>query len=537
MNKMFLTAVAGVVTITAAGQNNAEKPNFIVILLDDMGFADFGCYGGCVPTPNIDRLAQQGVRMNQMYNCARSCPTRASLLTGLYPHQAGMGYMTDDWSKSVSSSYQGYLNTSCVTIAEVMNEAGYFTAMAGKWHVGQQKRVTPKLRGFQHSIHQAGGVTFFSNPGARIEIDGVRATPGDGRLPKEWYATDLWTEWAVKYIDQAQQEQKPFMLYLAHTASHFPLQAPEKEIAAFKGQFDRGWDEIRQEVYRRQMEMGILGGNYPLSTSCPLIPTWKDVDAEQKVQSVHTMEIYAAMIKKVDDNVGRLVDNLKQRGLFDNTVIMLLSDNGGNAEGKTVYGTYEGANPGSVDSNVFLGQAWAEVSNTPFFFYKHHSHEGGITTGCVVTWPKGIPLSQSGKMVYQPGHVMDIMATMVDICGAKYPKTYKGSDIIPMQGISLLPIWRGEAPVRTDPIFWEHEENVALRDGKWKLVKESRDRHWQLYDMEADRTEMNDLSKKEADVMANMMEKCEMMYKKVGAAKNYFNKKFRWIIPIEDYEM
>ncbi len=514
------------------------KPNFIVILLDDSGFADLGCYGGIIPTPNIDNLARNGVRMSGMYNCARSCPTRASLLTGLYPQQAGIGHMVGGSAKDAGPSYQGYLNKNCVTLGEVMRAGGYFTAMSGKWHVGQKQGVTPWKRGFDRSINAvAGGFYYAKDPKAEIYLDGELLKNDDPRLPGDnWYTTDVWTQYANTFINEAVDKEKPFMLYLAYNAPHFPLQAPKEAIAMFKGKFAMGWDRMRQEIYQRQLKINLLGKRYPLTPPSPLIPRWSDVDDAQKAQSEHTMEIYAAMLYYLDKCVGQVVDNLKAKGVFDNTVIILLSDNGGNAEGKTVFGTFEGKYPGRPGSEVFLGQAWAESCNTPFFLYKHHTHEGGIATPLVVSYPAGIPSALNGLIVDQPAHVIDIMATMVAMSGAEYPSEFQGNKITPMQGINLYPLWAGGKAVRTDPIFWEHEDNVAIRYGKWKLVKERNEEKYQLYDMEADRTEMNDLSGQQPQVMADMMKRFRDMYKKVGAAYHDFGKAPRWFTPVSDYK-
>ncbi|MCX6327231.1 MAG: arylsulfatase [Bacteroidia bacterium] len=527
-------ALTGVFSLPLLAQTST-KPNFVVILVDDVGFADFSCYGGAIPTPNIDKLAQNGVRMSQMYNCARCCPTRASLLTGLYPQQAGVGHMTADLSKESSNAYQGYLNNSCVTLAEVMNTNGYFTAMTGKWHVGQDKGVTPKSRGFMRSLNSPAGGFYFAGPGeSKLFLDGINIKNDDVRLPENWYSTDLWTQFGLQFINEAISAKKPFMLYLAYNAAHFPLQAPAKDIARFKGKFSKGWDLLRQECYQRQLDMNLLGKPYGLTKRNPLIPKWDDLDAAQKLQSEHIMEIFAAVVDKLDQNIGKLVNELKAKGVYNNTVIILLSDNGGNAEGKDVFGTFNGENPGAVGSTVFLGQAWAETSNTPFYLYKHHTHEGGISAPCVVSFPNGIPASQNGKIVKQPGHVIDIMATLVGMSGAQYPKTFNGNDITPMQGINLFPIWKSETVIRKEPIFWEHEANVALRDDKWKLVKENHEDNFQLYDMDKDRTELNDLSKKELQVFSKMMEKYETKYNTVGAMPLKF-KEFRWFVPINKY--
>ena len=540
MNNLRIFAAATVTLIPtlaiAVDKSTPTKPNFVVILLDDSGFADFGCYGGLIPTPNIDALAEKGVRMSQMYNCARSCPTRASLLTGLYPQQAGVGHMVGSDKGKISSAYQGYLNNNCVTLGEVMRENGYYTAMVGKWHVGQNQGATPWGRGFDHVLNAAAGGFYYENdPKAEIYLNGEKIEKGDLRFKKDWYSTDLWTEYANQFISEAAEKRQPFMVYLAYNAPHFPLQAPVEDVVQFKGKFSKGWDVLRREAYERQLKMNLLGKPYALTKRSPLIPLWKDVEVAQRKRSLFTMELYAAIMSHLDTSIGKLVTELKKKDLFEHTVIVILSDNGGNAEGKSVFGTFEGSNPGGWESNIFLGQAWAEVSNTPFFLYKHHTHEGGIATPLVVSYPAGIDHKMNGKIVHQPGHVIDIMATLVEMSSATYPKTYKGNDIIPMQGINLYPIWMGEKPVRSEPLFWEHEDNVALRDGRWKIVKERNEPDWQLYDMEADRTECNDLAQAKPDVLGEMMKKYEKMYDKVGATHINFGKAPRWMVPVKEY--
>ena len=535
-NKLSIVALSGLTALTAVAQNNPQKPNIIVVLVDDLGYNDFSCYGGVIPTPNIDALAESGVRMSQMYNCARSCPTRASLLTGLYPQQAGIGYMTGDLSKETGSkAYQGFINKTSVTLAEVMSENGYFTCMTGKWHVGQEEGVTPYTRGFQRSLNAPAGGFYYPNSNkAKLFLDNQLISNDDARLPKDWYSTDLWTHLGLQFVDEAISQKKPFMWYLAYNAPHFPLQAPEDEIAKFKGKFAKGWDVLRNEIYNRQMKMNLFGKQYPLSKRNPKIPLWNDVDAAQKAKSERAMEIYAACVKKVDDNIGLLVKELKDKGVFNNTMIVIISDNGGNAEGNTVYGSFNGVNPGDINSSVFVGQAWAEVSNTPFYLYKHHTHEGGISTPCVVSFPNAIPQKMNGKIIHEPSHVIDIMATMVAVSGAKYPEKYNGNTITPMQGINMLPAYKGGKVNRNAPIFWEHEGNVALRDGKWKIVKEVLEPEFQLFDMKKDRTEMNDLKNKNPKEYSRIKALFDKKYEEVGA-KPLKEKELRWFVPVSKY--
>ena len=468
----------------------ADKPNIIVILVDDMGFSDIGCYGGEISTPNIDALAKNGVRFTNFYNTARCCPTRAALLTGLYSHQAGVGHMTED--KGLPG-YSGRLNDKCVTFGEVLKTAGYFTAMSGKWHVGQNLGVVPWQRGFDRTLNAAaGGFYFPQSPRAEIFLNGANVHRNDAPLPEDWYSTDLWTQYGLKFIDEARAKKQPFFLYLAHNAPHFPLQAPEADIARWRGKFKAGWDKLRLARYQRQIKMGLIDKKWPLSKPLDAVPTWDSLTPEKQDRYDNIMAIYAAVVEHMDKAVGDLVSGLKARGELDNTLILFMSDNGGNAE-SGVPGKLEGAHPGDAKSDVFVGQCWATLNNTPFVRYKHYTDEGGIATPLIAHWPQGISKARDGKLETQPGHVIDIMATCVDVAGATYPKEFNGKPITPLQGVSLRPAFEGKNINRAQPIFWEHEENRAVRDGNWKLVAVAH-QPWRLYDLESDRTEQNDLA-------------------------------------------
>lgn len=308
----------------------AEKPNIIVILVDDMGFADLGCYGSEIPTPNLDALAAGGLRFTQFYNTARCCPTRASLLTGLYPHQAGVGHMTED--KGVPG-YAGRLNDSCVTIPEVLKPAGYFTAMTGKWHVGQNLGVTPWGRGFDRSLNAAAGGFYFPQADkAKLFLNGEEIASNDPRLPKDWYSTDLWTTFGLKFIDEALTEKKPFYLHLCHNAPHFPLQVPAEEIAKFRGQYKVGWGAMRDRRYAKQKELGIIDASWEKAPRPKAVQPWAEVTPEEQDRFDHLMATYAAVVHRMDKAIGDLISGLKQRGVFENTLILFMSDNGGNAE-------------------------------------------------------------------------------------------------------------------------------------------------------------------------------------------------------------
>lgn len=482
------------------------RPNIVVILVDDMGWSDIGCYGSEVPTPNLDSLAAHGLRFTQFYNTGRCSPTRASLMTGHYAHQAGMGHL-DNMVVPGSLGFQGRIADTSVTLGEVLQDAGYFTAMTGKWHLGQQHGTPPWKRGFMRSLNlQAGGV-YFPNQGgekgkAKLYLNGEAKALNDPLFGDDWYATYLWPQWGLKFIDEAIEQDKPFFLYLAHCAPHFPLMAPAEAIARYRGKYMEGWDKLRESRHRRQIEMGLVDAAWPLTPRPENSPAWQDVSQADRERFDHMMAIYAAMIETMDRSVGTLVEGLKKRGVLDNTLILFLSDNGGNAESGP-NGRYEGDSPGDRKSNVFLGQNWATLNNTPFRRYKHYVHEGGISAPLIAHWPAGIPRGRNGRLEHQPGHLVDIMATLVDVAGAKYPAEWNGQKIAPMEGVSLRPALAGEPLSRSAPIFFEHEGNRAVRDGKWKLVSLFKG-PWELYDMQLDRTELKDLSKEHPDIVARL---------------------------------
>lgn len=501
-----------------------KKPNVIVILADDLGYSDLGCYGSEIPTPNLDKLAQNGVRLTSFYNTARCCPTRAALLTGVYSHQAGIGHMMEDKGPE-HPAYRAQLNKNSVTIAEVMKDAGYFTAMTGKWHVGQPHGTVPWKRGFDRSLNApAGGFYYGTGAGAKIFLNGEELANDSEKLPKDWYTTDLWTDFGLRFIDEGIASKKPFMLYLAHNAPHFPLQAPQEDIDKFKGKYLKGYEKVRQERYEKQIKLGLIDPSWKLPPLNPKVPKWETLSAADKEKYDHMMAIYAAVIYRLDKSIGDLVAGLKKRGVYDNTVIMFVSDNGGNAE-PGVEGKFDGDQPGTAKSAVFIGQGWAEAACTPFWAYKHHTHEGGISSPGIISWPAGIPASRYGKFEKQPAHIIDIMATLVDLGGAKYPAVYDGQKIQPLEGTSLKPLFTGKPLNRKNPIFWEHEGNRAIRDGKWKLVAE-RPEVWQLYDVEKDRTELVDLSSKYPQVVKDLEAKYAAWYKRVGAEP--YDKDFKW---------
>ncbi len=477
------------------------KPNIIVILVDDMGFSDLGCYGSEISTPNLDALAANGLRFTQFYNTARCCPTRASLLTGLYPHQAGVGHMTQD--KGLPG-YSGRLNSSCVTIAEALKPAGYFTVMSGKWHVGQEFGEAPWTRGFDRSINSVQGGFYYSNPKHKLYLNGKQLEDDDPILPKGWYTTDVYTDFSVKFIDEALAAKKPFFLYLAYNAPHFPLQAPAEDIAKYRGKYKIGWDKLREQRHEKQLGLGIVDKAWPLSPRPDEVKAWDSLTPAEQDRFDQLMSVYAACVDRMDRGVGKLVESLRQRGVLDNTLILFMSDNGGNAEGG-LSGIMEGPGaPGLVNSKVFCGQSWATLENTPFRRYKHFNHEGGISTPLIAHWPAGI--AAKGELRTQPGHLIDVMATCVAVSGATYPAEFNGKAIVPMEGRSLLPAFANKS-IERDALYWEHEGNAAVRVGDWKLVRFHSTGSWELYDLKTDRTEQNDLALKNPEVAKELAAK------------------------------
>lgn len=536
----------------------APRPNIILIMCDDVGYSDMGCYGSEINTPNIDALAQGGVRFTQFYNTARCCPTRAALMTGLYSHQAGIGHMMDDHSEKVGSAYTGELSKNAVTIAEALKTAGYSTYMTGKWHVTKvtnpkdaaNKHNWPIQRGFDRfygTIHGAGS---FFDPNT-LTRDNTFISPFDDAeyQPKEFYYTDAINDHAARFVTEHAKSspEKPFFMYMAHTAAHWPMHAKEADIAQYKGKYDAGYDAIRAARVEKMKRLGLLDERWKVS---PQAGDWSKVD--DKAWESRCMEVFAAMLDCMDQGIGRLVETLKKNGQYENTLILFLQDNGGCAEGmgrgpngkpradapslavlakdylqpdmipKQTRDGYpmrqgKGVMPGGADTYIGYGEAWANVSNTPFREYKHWEHEGGISTPLIAHWPQGIAESRNGKLEAQPSHLIDIMATCVDLGGGAYPKELNGNAIQPMEGVSLKPAFQGEPLNRPQPIFWEHEGNRAIRIGDWKLVSKHRG-GWELYDMTTDRTEMNNLAATQLDRVKDMSAQWDAWAKRVGVA-------------------
>lgn len=505
-NKFFLFPLllpAYIPLFAADAPKSATKPNIVLILVDDMGFSDIGCYGSEIATPNLDALAAKGLRFTGFYNAGRCCPTRASLLTGLHPHQAGIGHMTNDRGLD---GYRGDLTTHCVTIPEVLRDAGYSTFMVGKWHV--TKHTGPKdpadkqfnwplQRGFDRYFGVLRGTSDYFKPVNLFEDNTHIPNVGEG-----FYTTDAFVDHAIQFITERPKD-KPFFLYTAFNAPHFPVQAPAEDIARYRGRYKAGWDTLREQRHARQIELGLLDGKWPLSPRADKVKAWESLTADQQDRFDLMMATYAACVEHMDRAVGRLVEALRAAGSLDNTLILFLSDNGGNAE-TGPNGKLEG-DPSKADSQSHCGESWANLENTPFRLYKHFIHEGGIATPLIVHWPAGF--AARGEFRNQPGHLIDIMATCVAVSGAKYPAERNGQAILPMEGLSLLPAFANNQPLQREALYWEHEGNAAVRVGDWKLVRVGLNGNWELYNLADDRTELSDLARQEPDRVKDLSEK------------------------------
>lgn len=504
----------------AQAQKNQTRPNFVVILVDDLGFSDIGCYGSEIQTPNLDKLAAGGAKFTQFYNAARCCPSRASLLTGVYPHQAGIGAMIVNPVKdrSKENAYQGWLSRQTVTMAEVLKTAGYQTYMSGKWHVGEERPDWPLQRGFDQYFGLISGAnSYYELLPKRLMLENNEPYT----IPKDFYMTDAISEKAVGYITQSKSTNQPFFLYVAYTAPHWPLHAPAEEIAKYRGKYLKGWDKLREERFAKQQKLGLFPKKFALSEKEAAIPDWDK--ATNKEEWDLKMATYAAMVTRMDAGIGKIVAELKANGQFNNTVIVFLSDNGACAEviaGRAKndltpesYDNWLTKSTGEQGSYTAYGKEWAALGNTPFRLYKQFTHEGGISTPMIVHYPRLISKSIQSNEV---GHIMDVMPTCLELAGASYPKTYQQNSIKPLEGKSLVSILKGKSRTPHDFLAWEHFDCRAVRQGKWKLVWSKDEKKWELYDIETDRTELVDLSVKQPNKVAEMKALYEQWSNKVG---------------------
>jgi len=481
-----------------------KRPNIVLILADDLGYSDLSCYGGEINTPNIDKLAMGGIKFTNFYNAARCCPTRASLLTGLYPHQAGIGEMV---YRNDGPGYYGFLNENTITLAEVLKSAGYQTMMSGKWHVGHEKGQWPEDRGFEnfYGIHKHVDSYYKVLEGCDVYYNGkiiekANEPPVNNLDPKkEWYTTDVFTDYALKFLDEAKNNNKPYFLYLPYNSPHFPLEAPDEDIEKYKNAYNKGWDVLREEKLVRMKKLGIVTENTKLSPSEN--PKWTSLSADDIKELSFRREIYAAQVDRMDQNIGRVLAKLKKNGQYDNTVIIFLSDNGCSNEVGMFGFNFEKYKISNYPDwkrmggwSVSQGQAWANVSNVPFRMYKKNSHQGGIATPLIIHWPANV--KKKGVISKQVGHIIDIMPTLAELGQAKYPSTYKKRTITPEEGVSLVKYFKQPKANNSRTLCWEHLGNCAIRDGNFKLVKEYPQKEWDLYNLKTDPSELINLADK-----------------------------------------
>ena len=507
----FLSCICFSIPLKTKGQVSGKtdkRPNILIIMADDMGYSDIGCYGGEINTPNLDALAVKGIKMRSFYNNARCCPTRASLLTGQYPHTVGIGNMVSQANAKVEPGpYQGFLSKDFSTIASQLKKLGYNTYMSGKWHVGENQAYWPMKFGFDHYYGLISGASSFYEitPQERQKRKFVQDDQ-EIELPKEgFYMTDALTDKAIEYVNlqKSAQAQNPFLLYLAYTAPHFPLHALEQDIAKYESLYLQGWDKTRKLRFEKMKKLGLVNSRYDLTEKTTGIPDWEIAD--DKFQWARKMAVYAAMIDRMDQNIGRLIAQLKKNGQYENTFIVFISDNGGCAETVNTRLLNDSSKKiGERGSYAIYGEPWANVSNTPFKKYKHFMHEGGIITPCIVQWPAGIkPRPGYTEGI---GHVIDLLPTSLELAGSY-------AEDLPGQSLSYL--WKGKN--NTERTYcWEHEGNLAIRKGNWKLVKELSDPDWQLFDMKNDPTETRDLSLQNPSLKKNLLDEYLVWSLKMG---------------------
>jgi len=509
------------------------RPHVVIVVADDMGYSDLGCYGGEIATPNLDRLGRAGVRLTRFYNTTRCSPSRASLLTGLHPHQTGIGILTSD---DRPDGYRGSLNERCLTIAEVLRGAGYATCLSGKWHLASEMWTPtdawPTRRGFAHFFGTLSGCGSYYRPTTLTRgehnAENEAATPG-------FFYTDAIAAEAASFIrtQSAREPSRPFLLYVAFTAPHWPLHAPPEDVARYRGIFDAGWDVLREARLRRLVAEGLMPASTTLSDRDPTQPAWRD--ASDKAWQLIRMQTYAAQIDRMDRGVGRIAAALTETGALPNTLLCFLSDNGASAEGLPIAdpetfrhrrsivppSTWAGAalrigntpdiEPGPDDTYASYGRAWANLSNTPFRFYKRWVHEGGISTPLIVHWPDG---GIKASILHTPFQLTDVVPTVLDATGVAHPASYPGREPLPLEGRSMLPALRG-ARVEPGTLYWEHLGNAAIRQGRFKLVREH-PHSWELYEIDADRAELCDQARNRPEIVVELGAAWAAWAKRVG---------------------
>jgi len=506
--KSIIVLLAGIVSTASTALAAPARPNIVLILADDLGYSDIGCFGSEISTPNIDRLEKDGVALTQFYNQARCCPTRAALMTGRYPHQVGIGDMIDDYAAAArqaanSPAYQDHLSTNSPTMAEVLRAAGYRTMMCGKWHLGKRSEEWPVHRGFDRSFVQINGAMNYyggdskDGPRAPMALDDKPYTPPhDG-----FYSTDAFTDHGIEFLDEAVKldKTKPFFLYMPYNASHWPLQAPEADIEKYKGKYDAGWQAIREERLKRMIQLGIVPAGQEMA---PMdrgnAKPWDKLTDEKKKEWARRMEVYAAQTEHLDRDIGRLLGELKRLNVETNTLVIFLSDNGGAAEDPN--GGDKSVPIGDRDSFRGYARPWATVSNTPWRLHKVTAFEGGISTPLIARWPAGIPADKDGTFVREPAHVIDLLPTFLGLADTQYPT----NGAVKPEGQNIIAMLKGNAGETNRLFCWEHEGDRAIRDGKWKLVALPAEGKWELHDMLTDRIEQHDLAAEHPEIVAKL---------------------------------
>ncbi|SHH37356.1 arylsulfatase [Chryseolinea serpens] len=496
MNKRFATALLILLSCAFAHAQKTPPPNLILIMVDDMGYSDLGAYGSEIQTPTLDKLAAEGIRFREFYNNSICAPTRASLLTGQYPHRAGMGFFDVNLGLP---AYQGFLNKESLTLAEVLKANGYSTLMSGKSHLGKDSLAWPNQRGFDQFYGFIPGASDYFDIGNYGKADPVILVKNNKKekLKPGEYLTNTITDNALEFLTEQNKQNKPFFLYLAFNAPHWPLQALPEDIAKYKGRYDIGWDSLRQQRIARQKELGILQAGQRVADRDPDVPVWDNLTYDQKQLWEAKMEVYAAMLDRVDQNIARVLNKLKELKKDDNTLIVFISDNGaqGGYSGNARKPTRNSGPIGTAGSYDYQEQPWANVSNTPFRQYKNNMHEGGISSPFIAWYPKKI---KAGTLVKGTGHLIDIAPTFYELAKATYPANYHNVKSNPLVGKSLAPVLFGQATEvnRGEPLFWERAGNRAVHKGKWKLVSTFPSYTWELYDLETDRGETTDVAAK-----------------------------------------
>jgi arylsulfatase len=520
---MRLLLSTGVVALLFAGPKdfarsaeNTSRPNIIVIMADDMGYSDLGCYGGEIQTPNLDRLASQGLRLSQFYNCALCGPTRSALLTGLNPHQVGI------------SGWTGLLNNRCITAFELFKQAGYRTCA-----VGRLDMVTAEVwhdpANISKYVDEYLGSTGHTGPGNYFKA--VHSAPffKNGKpyeLPEDSYKTDLITDFATEFIAEQASSKEPFYMYVSQYAPHWPLHAKPDDMEKYRQLYrDLGWDKARANRYERLVSLGLIDGESELSPRDPSVKDWSQSKHQQ--WEADRMAAYAGQIDSLDQSVGRIVQALRDSKQDRNTLVLFFSDNGASNQaayqpdkpGKiwridgtlTRSGNDPSIPPGGADTFLTAGPAWSNVSNAPFRNHKQSNHEGGIASPFIAWWP-GV-IMQAGEISHEPAHVTDVLATCLDVANIEYPSEYHGRKVLPPAGQSILSILKGGKYDRPRTLGWATNGNRALRIGSWKLVA-TKAGPWELYDLDHDRTEMHNLAKQEPARVKQMAAAFEAWKKK-----------------------